>query len=95
VLCSAHNRLSAEEVFGRDHIETSIELRRRKRVGTAAGADEDDETYDKLLKALTGLGFRSKPTRLTLDAMRRGQGSVVWTAPLEALLREAIHKLTA
>jgi hypothetical protein len=30
VLCRAHNRLLAEQVFGREHVEQQIHLRQRK-----------------------------------------------------------------
>jgi hypothetical protein len=94
VLCAAHNRSSAERVFGKRHVEASIDLRRRKYDETAV-RKEQDETYAKLLNGLTGLGFRQKPTRATLDSMRSGHAGVTWTAPLEVLLREAIVRLTS
>jgi hypothetical protein len=48
----------------------------------------------KLLGALTGLGFRPKPTRAVLDLMLNGKGRVAWTGPLDELLREAAQLLT-
>jgi len=57
-------------------------------------ADDNDGTYEKLLSGLTGLGFRPKQVRTALDSIRDGTSSVAWEAPLDVLLREALHRLT-
>jgi hypothetical protein len=88
VLCRAHNRLEAERAFGKEHVARRIHFRQRK-------YRETDDQYDKLLGALTGLGFRPKPTRAVLDRMRSGKSRVAWSAPLNQLLREAAQLLTA
>jgi len=62
VVCKSHNRLLAEEVYGRDHVEHAIHLRQQKQnARSRAGAvvpKEHAETHDKLLKGLTHMGYR-------------------------------------
>jgi len=63
-------------------------LRQRK------SGNPPDEKYDKLLGALTRMGFRPKPTRAALDLMKSGKSRVAWSAPLDQLIREAAQLLT-
>jgi hypothetical protein len=86
VLCRAHNRFVAERVFGKAYMAERIDLRQRK-------SPEPDAQYVKLLGALTGLGFRPKPTRAVLDLMHSGGSRLPWNAPLDQLLREAAQLL--
>ncbi len=88
VLCRAHNRMFAERAFGKEHVAARIHFRQRK------SRSAPDEKYDKLLGALTGMGFRPKPTRAALDLMQSGKSRVAWSAPLDQLIREAAQLLT-
>ena len=106
----AHNRLWAEQTFGKEHVEQHIRFRQRKckrrkravdreapkvaKHRRAAAARYRDETYDKLLYALTKLGFGRQDTCAVLDELRAGQTPVAWEAPLDELVRAALQMLT-
>jgi hypothetical protein len=85
-----------ERAFGKEHVADRIYSRQRKSAAVASAHEPEakDATYDKLLSALTGLGFRPKQARAVLDLMRDGKSRVPWTAPLDQLLREAAQLLT-
>jgi hypothetical protein len=83
--CRAHNRLHAEEVFGREHVLQQIHLRHRKYATPLPPALETAS------RALRSLGFRAPEvhgviTRLatTLDP----------AAPIESILKDALRLLT-
>jgi hypothetical protein len=92
VYCRAHNRLWAEQTFGKAYVQERIDMRQRKQ--RTGAARDDDQTYDKLLQALTRLGFGRKETRSLLDELRSGRGAIGWTAPIEQVLRAAVQLLT-
>jgi hypothetical protein len=92
IYCLPHNRLWAEQTFGKAHVQERINLRQRK-LRTHAPRD-GDETYDKLLQALIQLGFGRKETCGVLGELRSGRGAIAWTAPTEQLLRAAVQLLT-
>jgi hypothetical protein len=86
VLCKAHNLLMAERTFGKTHVAKAIHLRRRK--------CERDERFERLLGALTGLGFRAKESRETLERIRSGSEEVEWSGPIEPIVRLAVRMLS-
>ncbi|HEY3235160.1 MAG TPA: RuvA C-terminal domain-containing protein [Polyangiaceae bacterium] len=101
VLCRAHNRLHAEETFGRQHVEKKIHLRQKKcppprdQPGSASCADALPEgTQDNLFTALTNLGFRAAEARAALSQISQDKSRLSPTAPMADLLREALQLLT-
>lgn len=85
VACRAHNRLHAEQCFGRRHVEQRIHLRQRR---------SSDSIFDVAHRALTGLGFRALDVRRTLLRIRSGEQGAPPTQMRE-LLRAALGSLTA
>jgi 5-methylcytosine-specific restriction endonuclease McrA len=83
VLCRAHNQLAAEQTFGRDTMERARHFGRPK----SKHASPSD-TSQRILLALTGLGFGPARAREAIAEVRRlhPDGS----PPLEQALREAI-----
>ena len=84
--CKAHNALYAEQVFGRAHVQRSIDLRRRKSTQAPPGMVET------LARALRLLGFREPEVRRALAALA-SKHDMEATA-VEPLLREALLVLT-
>jgi 5-methylcytosine-specific restriction endonuclease McrA len=82
VVCRAHNRLYAEQAFGREHIERQIHLRQRR---------SNDPTLDVARRALANLGFRSADIQ---TALRHVLPPDVPPPPMAELLRTAIGLLT-
>jgi hypothetical protein len=68
VRCRAHNRLYAEQVYGRDLIEERIHFRYRKYDPGSAEGDVD-ATYLKLAAGLERLGFSRKQVRPVIDCL--------------------------
>jgi len=93
VLCRAHNRWMAEQTFGKEHVERKIKLRQRK-CTTESERARADERRDKLLCALTALGFTRGQAQKAIEQLRSGGGPVAWDAPIEELLRAATQRLT-
>ena len=89
VLCRPHNRLAAEMTFGRAHIERRIHFRRGKS-GMDAPAGAPRAPREIVRAALRSMGFRSAETETALGAMAPSE----WGRPLEALLRDALGRLT-
>jgi hypothetical protein len=101
VLCRAHNRLHAEETFGKQHIKNKIHFRQKKyQLKTAEQRSQVDNdplpevAQDKLLSALTNLGFRASETRGALRQIGQGKSRLSPSAPMTGLLREALQLLT-
>jgi len=91
VLCRAHNRHAAEQVFGRAHVEERIYLRQRKaRPDTETTSPPHAETRERVRCTLRSLGFRSVEAERAVASME----PETWSRPIEALLREAIGVLT-
>ncbi len=90
VRCRAHNLLEAERSFGREHVERCIDFSRRKRERTRTEAARstpvdgetipalavDAEVGDKLVRALTGLGFVRARALATVKTLCAGRGPV-------------------
>ena len=100
VRCRAHNRLWAEQTFGKEHVERRIHFRQQKSIlhDERFRPTEDDaaeaEKWDKLLGALTHSGFAPKQARRALALLRGGDGPVSWSSPVDELLRAALQVLT-
>jgi 5-methylcytosine-specific restriction endonuclease McrA len=109
IRCRAHNRLWAEQVFGRDHIDRALHFRQRKYRVTKADAHAGNETpsasltkgsadsslsaHEKVALALEKMGFQRSQARKALRAVERRQCGEK-TRTLEALLREAVLEAT-
>ena len=86
VRCRAHNALYAEQVFGRTHVASRMDLRRRKcRPPTPS-------SFDTAARGLRSLGFRDTEARRALETVAT-KGDMEG-APIETLLREALLVLT-
>jgi 5-methylcytosine-specific restriction endonuclease McrA len=96
VRCRAHNRLWAEQTFGKQHVARSIHLRQRKCAPKNERFDDaaESQKWDKLLGALTHSGFAAKQAKIALERIRRGDGPVAWSSSIEELLRAALQSLT-
>jgi Holliday junction resolvasome RuvABC DNA-binding subunit len=109
VRCRAHNRLWAEQAFGRNHVERAVHLRQRKyaakpEVGNATSDSQSSsdgerwlesscDAHEKVILALTRMGFRSAQARRAVTAVEKRQGTQR-SRTLEALLREAVLEAT-
>ena len=89
-LCHSHNRLHAEQTFGRDYVERAINFRQQKRRGPDALPLSGAHT--KVLKALMNMGFRATEAREAVERVR--SRSVESESSLETVLREALGVLT-
>ncbi|MDB4942839.1 MAG: hypothetical protein JWP97_2373 [Labilithrix sp.] len=89
VRCRAHNRLHAEQDFGRAHVEAKIAERR---AGTAPLLDRTRET---LRGALVGLGFKANEAARAIASVASVASitSAGQEPPLPELLREALRVL--
>jgi 5-methylcytosine-specific restriction endonuclease McrA len=89
VRCRAHNRLWAEQAFGRDHVERAVHLRQRK---YAVPVTVSFDVHGELVLALERLGFRrAQALRAVRAAAERQRGN---ERTREALLREALLEAT-
>ena len=91
VRCRAHNRLWAEQTFGRAHVERAVHLRQRKSARYDDGHPFD--AHEKVVFALKRLGFRQAQARSAVDAVKKRLG-VEGPLELEGLLREALREAT-
>ncbi len=80
---SAHNRLAAEQVFGRDYVDERIH-RHRRRCGSAAPRRE------LVRAALVSMGFKASDAERAIGAIETS----TWTEPIDRLLRDALGALT-
>jgi hypothetical protein len=98
VLCKAHNRLHAEEVFGRAHVEAKIRMRQRK-CGAAVPAPEcesesesgSESVFELATRGLVNLGFAKGEVARAVGIVR-GRGRAIGEAA--DVLREALAVLT-
>lgn len=96
VRCRAHNRLHAEEVFGREYIARRIDFQRRK-LNRARSANEPDggptaRPVDLALRGLVNMGFAKSAAQRALDELTHRNESAA--LPVADLLRQAIRALT-
>ena len=83
--CRAHNRLHAEQVFGREYVEKRIHLRQRKYAPAHA------EVFETAARGLRFLGFREPEVR---DVIARLATSLDQRASVETVIRDALRLLT-
>jgi hypothetical protein len=90
VRCRAHNRLYAEQTFGKEHVERKIRERRHPRQRGSAS-----ESCALAASGLVNMGFRRADVRRALDAVSALHGAeVLTTVPVQTILREALAVLT-
>jgi RuvA, C-terminal domain len=97
VRCRAHNRLYAEQVFGKDVVARQIDFRQRKSAVSAASAvppcaaaPPAPRILEVALRGLHNMGFPKTEARRALDSVsQRGESLAV-----QDLLRNAIAALT-
>ena len=91
VRCRLHNRLHAEQVFGRAYVqERMIDVRQRK-YGRSSAPPAAPPSFDVAARGLRTLGFREPEVRAV---MARLQTTLDPALPTEAILREALRLLT-
>jgi hypothetical protein len=90
VRCRAHNRLHAEQTFGKGHVERTIRERRHpRRRGYVS------ENCELAASGLVKMGFRPAEVRRALDAVSAHHRSEpLTTTPLQTILCEALAVLT-
>jgi hypothetical protein len=90
VRCRAHNRLHAEQTFGKEHVERAIhECRPPRQRGSAF------ESCALAASGLMHMGFRHAEVRRALDAVSaRHRTEALTTIPVQTILREALAVLT-
>jgi 5-methylcytosine-specific restriction endonuclease McrA len=89
VRCRAHNRLAAEQAFGRAHIDRAVHLRQRK----YGVAENVSFARQKVVLALKQLGFRrAQALRAVCNVEKHHR--IEEPQSLEAFLREALLEAT-
>jgi len=91
-LCHAHNRLHAEQTFGREAIEAAIHHRQRKSIRPQK--PQLSETGAKALVGLRKLGFREPQARDAVARVASGLGERKEPESLELVLRQALLLLS-
>jgi Holliday junction resolvase RuvA-like protein len=93
VRCRAHNRLAAEDVFGKAHVAERIDFRQRKSRAPVT-LPPPPQVIELVLRGLHNLGFSKPEARRALDQV--SQHGVANRDELDAqdLLRGAIAALT-
>ncbi|MBN9165219.1 MAG: hypothetical protein BGO98_49745 [Myxococcales bacterium 68-20] len=86
VRCRAHNALYAEQVFGRTHVASRMDLRRRK------SAPPTPASFEIATRGLRSLGFREPEARRVLETL--ATKPEMQAATVEMVLREALLVLT-
>ena len=90
VRCRAHNRLYAEQTFGKEHVERKIRERRHPRQRGYVS-----ESCARAASGLENMGFRRADVRRAIDAVSaRHRAEALTTIPVEAILHEALGMLT-
>jgi 5-methylcytosine-specific restriction endonuclease McrA len=98
VRCGAHNRLYAEQTFGKEHVERKIRERRDPRQrGSASGSEYASgneyvsESCSRAASGLVNLGFRRDQVQRALGTVSGRHRGEDWAAiPLQTILREAL-----
>ena len=90
--CRAHNRLHAEQVFGRAYVAQRIHLRRRKSAGAEVSLPRSQvPAFETAARGLRSLGFRAPEVR---DVIARLTTTLAPEASAETILRNALMLLT-
>jgi 5-methylcytosine-specific restriction endonuclease McrA len=85
VRCRSHNRLHAEECFGKEHVDERVRFRRRK---------WNQEAAELARRGLVNLGFRDADVRRALATIESRHEGEDTTPPPAEIIREALRILT-
>jgi 5-methylcytosine-specific restriction endonuclease McrA len=95
VRCRAHNRLHAEEVFGKAHVARRVDLRRRKSsIVVDAEPGVGSSALELALHGLVNLGFATHVARRAIAQVSLRHAGDVTPPPVPELVREALAALT-
>jgi hypothetical protein len=102
VRCRAHNRLAAEEVFGKVHVAGRIDLRQRKspavvvpsRLPTPASSPPPTQVIELAMRGLRNLGFCATDARRAVDHVSQRRVANGDALDLQDVLRGALAALT-
>jgi len=99
VRCRAHNRLAAEEVFGKAHVVEQIDFRQRKSRAVAKpvlgpSPAPPPHVIELVLRGLHNLGFKKCDARRAVDEISHRRVATGEELDLQDLLRGAIAALT-
>ena len=110
VRCRAHNRLAAEEVFGKEHVAGRIHLRQRKSpppvvqsrpetpslspLPSPTSSPPPTQVIELALRGLCNLGFRAADARRAVDQVSQRRIANGDPLDLQHVLRETIAALT-
>jgi hypothetical protein len=100
VRCRAHNRLAAEEVFGKAHVAERIDFRQRRSRAVAATLPSlpppspPPQIFELALRGLHNLGFSKTDARRALDHVSQRRVANGDALDVQDLLRRAIAVLT-
>ncbi len=99
VVCRAHNRLYAEQAFGREHIDDHVRearnkkhLRQRRSSAPTIPGDASSQTFEVARRSLASLGFRARDIHQAL--MRVLPPDPAAAPAMPDLLRATIGLLT-
>ena len=102
VRCRAHNRLAAEEVFGKAHVAERIDFRQRRSRAVAATLPSlsppppppPPQVIELALRGLHSMGFSKSDARRAVDHVSQGRVANGDELDVQDLLRGAIAALT-
>ena len=83
--CRVHNRLHAEQIFGREYIAHRVHVRRRTRAATLS------PSFVTASRGLRSLGFRDADVR---NVIARLAAALDPASPAESIVRDALELLT-
>jgi hypothetical protein len=105
VRCRAHNRMHAEDIFGKEHVARRIHCRQRKsqRVSVAPAGSTDggahaiahpllSDAIGHASRGLVRMGFGARDVRRVLEAIH-ARGAFVGPLSVQQVLREALAAL--
>jgi hypothetical protein len=96
VRCKAHNQLWAEQVYGREHVESRRRLRQEKSARARAGRQAPKlatglpSISEKVRLALTGMGFRDAEAQRAIAEIENRHDPTQNPLDLEQMLRQAL-----
>jgi hypothetical protein len=100
VRCRAHDRLAAEDAFGKTHVAEQIDFRRRKSRAVASAVVAQParpaatEAIELVLGGLHNLGFKKCDARRAVDEIAHRRVATGEELDVQHLLRGAIAALT-
>ncbi|MDB5216021.1 MAG: hypothetical protein JWO86_3948, partial [Myxococcaceae bacterium] len=96
VRCRAHNRLAAEEVFGKAHVAERIDFRQRKSPGVATRVSPSPppRVVELAVRGLHNMGFRETDARRAVGHVSQRRVANGDELDVQDLLRGAIAALT-